>query len=84
MCRIYRKMSKTQKGQMTFFRNYQISVFKERRSEFIYIGYGKLQEQIQQWIIHNNLTDIIRALDFRNDSAEIVCCDGNLFIYSAI
>ena len=61
-----------QKDPMTFLEIAKQVITKRDDTEFIYIGDGELQEQMQEWIINNNLTDKIHMLGFRNDSAEIV------------
>ena len=57
---------------MTFLEIAKQVISRREDTEFIYIGDGELQEQMQDWIINNNLTDKIHMLGFRNDSAEIV------------
>ena len=61
-----------QKDPMTFLEIARQVISRRDDTEFIYIGDGELQEQMQDWIINNNLTDKIHMLGFRNDSAEIV------------
>lgn len=61
-----------QKDPMTFLEIAKQVISRRDDTEFIYIGDGELQEQMQDWIINNNLTDKIHMLGFRNDSAEIV------------
>lgn len=61
-----------QKEPMTFLEIAKQVISKRDETEFIYIGDGEFQEQMQEWIINNNLTDKIHMLGFRNDSAEIV------------
>lgn len=61
-----------QKDPMTFLEIAKQVISRRDDTEFIYIGDGELQEQMQDWIINNNLTDKIHMLGFRNDTAEIV------------
>ena len=61
-----------QKDPMTFLEIAKQVISRRDDTEFIYIGDGELQEQMQDWIINNNLTGKIHMLGFRNDSAEIV------------
>lgn len=67
-----------QKDPMTFLEIAKQVIAKREDTEFLYIGEGELQDQMQGWIDQNNLTDKIHMLGFRSDSAEIV---GALDIY---
>ena len=67
-----------QKDPMTFLEIAKQVIAKRNDTEFLYIGDGELQEQMQAWIEGNKLSEKIHMLGFRNDSSEIV---GALDIY---
>lgn len=61
-----------QKDPFTFLRIAEETVRRNSDIEFIYIGDGELQEEMNQWIIDHGLEHKIHMLGFRKDAAMIV------------
>ena len=61
-----------QKNPMTFLHIAKNVIEKCRDIEFVYIGDGVMEKQMQEWIEENDLVNKIHMLGFRNDSAEVV------------
>lgn len=67
-----------QKDPMTFLRIAEQVVAELPDTEFIYIGDGPMQQEMEEWIKSRKLEERIHMLGFRTDASEIV---GALDIY---
>lgn len=67
-----------QKDPFTFLNIAKEIIARRENVEFMYIGDGELQEQMQDWVDENGLKSQIHLLGFRKDASEIV---GALDVY---
>lgn len=67
-----------QKDPMTFLRIAESVIYQTTDVEFIYIGDGPMQQEMENWIKSRKLEERIHMLGFRTDASEIV---GALDIY---
>lgn len=61
-----------QKDPFTFLKIAQMIVEMKDNVEFVYIGDGKLEQQMKNWIKENHLEEKIHMFGFRKNASELV------------